>query len=77
MMDQEVVAIEKGVPIPTGTRASARYPFATMEIGDSILVPGTSKQLARSHALNFKKTNPGWDYKTRTTNEGMRIWRIS
>jgi hypothetical protein len=76
-MEQQEVLIDKDVPIPTGTRASVRYPFATMEVGDSILVPGTAKQLARSHALNFKKTHPGWDYKTRTTNEGMRIWMVS
>lgn len=72
----DVLSIEKDIPIPTSARA-ARYPFATMEVGDSILIPSSQKQLARSHALNYKKTHPGWNYKTRTMPEGMRIWRIS
>lgn len=71
------IVLEKGIPLPTGNARVARYPFATMEVGDSFLVSGSSKQLARSHALNYKKLHPGWNYRTRTTSEGMRVWRIS
>jgi len=72
----EEIVVEKGIPLPTGARA-AKYPFASMEVGDSFVVAGSSKQLARSHALNYKKLNPGWNYRTRTTSDGMRIWRVS
>jgi hypothetical protein len=70
------IVVEKDVPMPATVRA-LKYPFATMEIGDSFLIPNDKKQVVRAHALNFKRANPGWDYRTKTTMQGLRLWRTA
>jgi hypothetical protein len=38
MADLEI-KIDKGVPLPEDTRSRSNYPFADMEVGDSIFIP--------------------------------------
>ena len=38
MADFEI-KIDKGIPLPEDTRSRANYPFADMEVGDSIFIP--------------------------------------
>jgi hypothetical protein len=75
-MDQMVITVEKDVPIPRSMRG-AKYPFATLEVGDSFTMPANMKQLLRSHALAYKRANPGWDYKTISIPDGVRLWRVA
>ena len=38
MADFEI-KIDKGIPLPEDTRSRSNYPFADMEVGDSIFIP--------------------------------------
>ena len=62
-------------------RASKRYPFSKMEVGDSFLVPldGSSthevqSRLAANGGYWAKKL--GVKFATRAVDEGVRVWRI-
>lgn len=72
----DTIAVEKNVPIPE-VLPPPQYPFATLEIGDSFVRPVTDTRLVRAHALKFKKQNPGWNCMTKTTPEGLRVWRTA
>jgi hypothetical protein len=55
----------------------AKYPFLTMNVGDSFLVPGKSAAQF-SQATNYaNRTNPGKRFKSRTVEGGVRVWRVS
>jgi hypothetical protein len=71
--------VEKGIPLPKveGMGCPRKYPFATMQPGDSFAVMGKKEFLrARAAASVHKKKFPGWFYATRATVTGGRIWRI-
>ena len=80
------IKVEKGLPIPKSGSGghNAKYPWDSMEIGDSFLVPyrpnvpnaHTQTNLlccANGHA---KKNNLPNKYRTRCCPDGVRIWRI-
>jgi hypothetical protein len=77
--------VERGVPLPpVRTKAApkqkkpreSRYPFNTMEAGDSFLITGASIAKANSVATMARKKYPGTKWATRATLEGVRIWRL-
>lgn len=68
--------IEKFVPIPVGYAKKKKYPFAEMEIGDSILFCGSDMKKARSYSHAFGVRH-GMKFVTRLVDGGMRIWRVS
>jgi len=68
------IEIQKNIPIPNPTSSSGRppkYPFRTMEIGDSFLA--RSKEIGG--VCNTSRYKPK-KFISRTTEEGLRIWRI-
>jgi hypothetical protein len=67
---------EKFVPIPAGYVKKKKYPFAEMEIGDSIFFAEYAMKSARSCSHAFGVRN-GMKFTTRLVDGGMRIWRIS
>lgn len=76
--------IDKGVPMP-GKRSNdrCRYPFRTMEVGDSFLVPFKMVRGRRidHYAVNeaasrFRRRNPGYSFNWQLTDEGIRVWRV-
>jgi hypothetical protein len=73
--------IDKDVPL--AARRNTIYPFASMQVGDSIFVPGTGspKQINSVCAAAFQFRNtPGkadWRFTARTLEGGVRIWRIA
>jgi len=68
--------IEKFVPIPAGYVKKKKYPFAEMEIGDSIFFAEPAVKKARSYAHAFGASH-GMKFTTRLVDGGVRIWRIS
>ena len=69
--------IEKGIPIgikSAGVRTS-KYPWATMEIGDSFLVPDLGVD-SMSAAASQAGKRLGRKFTCRTMNHGVRIWRV-
>lgn len=65
--------IEKNVPIPM---RGSPYPFAEMEVSDSVLVPESvgenARMAAHRHGKKFGKT-----FISRTVENGVRIWRTA
>ena len=58
----------------------SKYPFKKMKVGDSFFVPHPEAKQARQAALgrNKRKRNPNnpMRFITRTTEGGVRIWRV-
>jgi hypothetical protein len=67
--------IESGIPVPPGNRAN--YPFAKMKVGDSFLVPGVKNSAAIASSVSYRKNRYGENYVCRTTEGGLRVWRIA
>ncbi len=70
--------IEKNIPLPP-TRAGRFpiYPFAEMEVGDSILVKGDwKKQDSAKAASRAYGKRHGMRFRTMQVDTGVRIWRI-
>lgn len=70
--------IEKAVEIPGsagGTGGPNKYPFPSMEVGDSFFVPGDQASKARPAAHTWGRVH-GRKFMTRKEGDGVRIWRI-
>lgn len=65
--------IEKGVPVPPSSHLNTKYPFAQMEVGDSIHATNFH---APNAAHQWGKTN-GRKFASRKEGDGYRIWRIA
>lgn len=87
-----MIQVDKGVPMPphrpmgrpTGGCGKHRYPWRTMQIGDSFVYPGETyieAYLRAYRATHGRKTYDPHQYEIRTvdTPEGkvVRIWRIA
>lgn len=71
------VEIEKNVPVPKVIGPStAKYPWATMEVGDSFL-SHVSKIACLVSARAQAERKTGRKFITRTTPEGVRVWRVA
>jgi hypothetical protein len=73
-----MLEIEKNVPAPSqnGAGRPAKYPFAQMQPGDSIFVPGL-KTAPGGTMTKHIMLHPGQKFATRKEEGGMRIWRIA
>ncbi len=63
--------IEKNIPAPK----RRKYPFAEMDVGDSILVLGEEGRKAANAARVYGHLN-GIKFATRQRDGGVRIWRV-
>lgn len=78
--------IESGIPIPPRRSGYARgsnkpkYPWQSMRVGDSFLVPGEAsvqQQIAVGSAASKRAaTYPGEKYVVRAVIGGVRVWRV-
>lgn len=69
--------VDKHVPAPTARNKQA-FPFPRMEIGDSFVAPAKRKNSAYGRANQFKRTHPGWNYRSESQPDGTcRFWRIA
>lgn len=75
--------IDKSVPAPPpGKTGAIKYPFRDMEIGDSILVDGSSASKHVCRAYNAAKQlqkRTGGEFRFTARKEGenkVRIWRV-
>lgn len=73
--------VESGIPVPArkgGRAGGSKYPFATMEIGQSFLVDSETKiGTIRSAVGAFTKTHKGYRFAIRQTDDGVRVWRVA
>jgi hypothetical protein len=63
--------IDRDIPLPLGR--SERYPFSSMNIGESFF---SEKMSARTASINYQKKHGG-KFASRRENGGVRIWRIA
>lgn len=75
-----MIKVDKKKPIPDKKRgAPGKYPFKTLKIGDSFLIPEKSKKSGIYSCLasfNKKRINP-IKITIRTEGESLRVWRIA
>lgn len=79
-MPTSALKIEKGVPLAPAKRNGARYPWADMEIGDSILVPYDGREIAQVGANVSSAAASGLGrgkYRTARESNGIRVWRLA
>ena len=70
--------IESSVAVPEfrGRAWNTVYPFASMAVGESILVEhGKSESVVRA-AQGFAKRHRGWKFTCRKDGGGMRVWCV-
>jgi hypothetical protein len=65
--------VEKSVPLPEGKK---RYPYASMDIGDSFFV-GAGKLQVVCNANYRASKRLGMQFIARKEVEGVRVWRVS
>lgn len=87
-MNNTALIIEKVAAPALGRRGNRPiWPWASMKVGESFLVPGTTPakntaQRLRAHpvrasAAQWKRLHPGFNYTIQTTPEGLRCYRIA
>lgn len=71
--------IEKNIPVAKLQPSGSKYPFTKMEVGDSFFVKGDLKkrQAVAVAVYNYKLSNKGIGFCTRTNDEGIRVWRTA
>lgn len=72
-----MIQIDKDVPFPGApTKRAPKYPWATMEVGESFLVTAPPKyfQSMVGHAGRLHK---GRKFACRSIDGGIRVWRIA
>ena len=81
------LVIDIGIPFPEDTRSGARYPFAKMNVGDSIFIPlkegdnanRLKNRLSQASRTFGKKQEPEQKfilrYRLENETSGVRIWR--
>jgi hypothetical protein len=70
--------IEKDIPL-SESRSGPRpkYPFASMEVGDSFFIPGDRSSRSVSGSVShWRKSHPKQQFATRKVENGLRVWRI-
>jgi len=70
-----MINIDKNIPIPKPRGSSNYYPWASMEVGDSFLIP-THKHNNVSAATRYAKLRYKHKYSARKEEGGIRVWRI-
>lgn len=72
-----MIKIQKGIEMPNTKGRKMKYPFDTMEVGDSFEYPkGRAKNSVLSSAKSWAKRNKEKkDFAVRTVDGKFRLWR--
>jgi len=69
--------IEKSIPMQPQKRPQGTvYPWHDMKVNDSFLVPHAKRNAVYVAATDFGRRH-GKKFTVRTTDEGIRVWRVS
>jgi hypothetical protein len=68
-----MIKVDKDIPIPP---RRLKYPWSTMEVGDSFFVPGKNSQSFGNTVQHARRTT-GRTFTARKVEGGLRIWRTS
>jgi len=73
--------IDKNVPIPTSTgrgrpAGTGKHPLNSLAVGESILCPPENNPASVRMLVQYHQRISDKRYTTRTTPQGLRVWRI-
>lgn len=68
--------IERGIPVPSARGALIKYPWAEMEVGDSLFFPAGNHPSVSAISGQWA-TRHGRKFTTRKVDGGVRVWRIA
>ena len=70
-------SVDRNIPIPPRLNGGGyyKYPWESMEIGDSFLATVTLSTM--SSVANRAAKRTGRKFSCRTTKDGIRVWRIA
>lgn len=72
------ITVDKGIPIPDRQRGGGKYPWGTLDVGDSFFVEGDAKRVkALQGAVSNVGRRLGRTFTTRRLDNGVRIWRTA
>lgn len=66
----------KGVPIPIGQHGGVPSQLRRLQIGDSFLIPKSDLTKNTRASLFVSASRAGIKIMTRSTEEGLRVWRV-
>lgn len=69
-----MITIDKGIPGPSGK--NKKYPWDSMEVGDSFFVEGATVSKMAGN-ITHQKRRLGWRFSQRRQNGGVRVWRLA
>ena len=73
--------IEKGIPLPPKKKSPGRpriYPFADMEVGDSVYIDGDIQKIERARiAAHCTGSRNCMSFMIENERDGIRIWRAA
>ena len=68
--------IEKGVRRPEHFEHNMKYPWATMQVDDSVLIDDGNQHHIQKSLWSFRTTHrPTWRFSTAKERGGVRVWR--
>jgi hypothetical protein len=71
------IKLEKGIPLPRKNEKSNKYPWDTMDIGDSFVFPDpSSPNTPYTAASQTNRRHTDKKFVVRKTDEGYRCWRV-
>jgi hypothetical protein len=75
----EPIKADSRHPMPDGIGVGrpAKYPWATMKVGDSFLFPTNLKSQSCYNIAKYGGLRNGVKFSVRKTDEGYRCWRIA
>lgn len=66
---------DNDMPIPA-SKWPHKLPFYDMQAGQSVFMKGKKREQFGSILKRLKDSN-GWEFRTRTEGDGVRVWRVS
>ena len=78
-------AVESGIPTPLRGKSGhhCKYPYASMKVGDSFLVPYTNGKhneadvkRVKAAVYGYAQYNVGYRFSVRSMSNGIRVWRV-
>ena len=71
-----ILEIEKGIEKPAAQkRAGIKYPWVTMEVGDSFFIPGGKLRSIKSLVYGRNRKRDGGKFSAFSVDGGVRVWR--
>ena len=71
-----MLEIEKGIEKPAAQkRDRTKYPWTTMEVGDSFFVPGGKLKSIKSLVYGRSRKSDGRKFSALSVDGGVRVWR--